>query len=271
MSLVESLLDFSDVEDTAGTSIDQVDGLLHDALNRIERLLCHAEVGERLRDGLTVVIAGPPNVGKSSLMNALARRDVSIVSPTPGTTRDLIEISMDVGGFPVVVVDSAGIRETTDPVEAVGVARARSRCESADLTLWLTSCVDAAPAEPPPGSALRVKSKWDLAPEILVPADEIAVSARSGRGLDLLMRRIRGFAEGHFSGAETSLIGTERQRVAVQEASRAIRRVLSDREAPIEVVAEELRIAERAMSRVVGRIDVEELLGDIFSRLCVGK
>ena len=135
MALIEAQIDFSDVEDSDALSLDQARVIAATAAARTLAALAGAAAGERLREGFTVVIAGPPNVGKSTLMNALARREVSIVSPIPGTTRDLVEASLDLRGFPVTLVDTAGLRESDDPIEREGVARARRRAERADLTL----------------------------------------------------------------------------------------------------------------------------------------
>ena len=137
MAMIEAEIDFSDVEDASDFSLESVRGAVRAAIERIDRALSTADSAARLREGFTVVIAGPPNVGKSTLMNALLRRDVAIVSPIPGTTRDLIEVFLDLKGYPVMLVDTAGIRDSADAIEQEGVARARRRAKSADLTLWL--------------------------------------------------------------------------------------------------------------------------------------
>ena len=137
MAIIEAEIDFSDVEDASDFSLESVRGAARGAIERIDRALLTADAAARLREGFTVVIAGPPNVGKSTLMNALLRRDVAIVSPIPGTTRDLIEVFLDLKGYPVMLVDTAGIRESADAIEQEGVARARRRAKSADLILWL--------------------------------------------------------------------------------------------------------------------------------------
>ena len=137
MAAVEAQIDFSDVEDAGDLTLEAVKRAARAAIERIDRALATADAARRLREGFTVVIAGPPNVGKSTLMNALAGREVAITSPIPGTTRDLIEVFLDLRGYPVTLVDTAGIRDSDDPIEQEGVARARRRAESADLTLWL--------------------------------------------------------------------------------------------------------------------------------------
>ena len=142
MAILEAQIDFSDVEDADALSLDAARAVAAEAARRLRAALAGAEAGARLREGFNVVIAGPPNVGKSTLMNALARRDVSIVSAIPGTTRDLVEVSLELRGYPVTLVDTAGIRDTDDPIEREGVARARRRAEEADLTLWLSDGAD---------------------------------------------------------------------------------------------------------------------------------
>src|SRR5579863_6525165 len=161
MAAVETQIDFSDVEDSSEFTLRTVKDAARAAIGRIDRALLTADKAQRLRDGFTVVIAGPPNAGKSTLMNALAGRDVAIVSAIPGTTRDLIEVFLDLRGYPVILVDTAGIRESGDPIEREGVARARLRAGSADLTLWLDDGGDSlAPSVASP--ILLVRTKIDL-------------------------------------------------------------------------------------------------------------
>jgi tRNA modification GTPase len=163
MAAVEGQIDFSDVEDADGLTLDAVKHAARAAIARIDRALATADAGERLREGFTVVIAGPPNVGKSTLMNALAGREVAITSPIAGTTRDPIEVFLDLRGYPVTLVDTAGIRDSADPIEQEGVARARRRAAGADLTLWLDD--GAGGQTPSVGSpALSVRTKIDLSP-----------------------------------------------------------------------------------------------------------
>ena len=159
MAAVEAQIDFSDVEDADALTLEWVKSRARAAIGRIDRALATAGAAERLREGFTVVIAGPPNVGKSTLMNALAGREVAIISPIPGTTRDLIEVFLDLRGYPVTLVDTAGIRDSADPIEQEGVARARRRAAGADLTLWLD---DGAGAETPSfGSQILKRADQD--------------------------------------------------------------------------------------------------------------
>jgi len=272
MALLESLLDFSDIEDPEARSVIDVMTAISEIRERIRALLLGSSHSERLRDGLVIVIAGPPNAGKSSLINYLTKREVSIVSSNPGTTRDLIEVLVDIAGFPIVLVDTAGIRESSDPVEAEGIVRARKRSDSADLTLWLTSCMDVDSVDQTQKcTVLKIKTKCDLAPDVHFSDEYIKVSTITGVGISTLVERIAGIAHSRLGGAANSLITTQRQRAAILEANDALARFMGDPAAPIEVMAEELRFAARCMSRVVGRIDVEEVLTGVFSRLCVGK
>jgi tRNA modification GTPase len=274
MGLLEAFLDFSDIEDSDTLSMHEVVAAVGDIRERTRTLLLNSDYSERLRDGLIVVIAGPPNSGKSSLINYLAKREVSIVSVVPGTTRDLIEVFVEIAGFPVVFVDTAGIRETNDPVEAEGVARALKKRDSADLTLWLTSCWDDDDLDEKQGlEVLRIKTKCDLASNAAFSDEYIGVSTVTGIGIDILIARILEFAQTQLGSLADSLITSERQRAAILDADSALERFLCSciSNARIEFLAEELRSAARCMSRVVGRIDVEEVLDSVFSRLCVGK
>jgi tRNA modification GTPase len=221
---------------------------------------------------MTVVIAGAPNVGKSTLLNHLANRDVAIVSPIPGTTRDSLEVAAEIEGFPVTFIDTAGIRETVDPIEFQGISRALKRGASADLTLWLLD--GDAPQPAPSGfskNVQRVRTKIDVAGNPSDLADAIAISAQTGAGLDLIVARIAEFAREHFSGAGNLAFGTERQRSAALDAITALDRIQGEPHMQPEMVAEELRHAGHALGRVTGRIGVEEVLGEIFSRFCIGK
>jgi len=258
MATIEAQLDFSDVEDSWDLGLETIRRGARAALARIDRALATAASAERVRSGFVVVIAGPPNVGKSTLMNAIAGREVAITSPFAGTTRDPIEVALDLRGFPVSLIDTAGIRDSDDPIEQEGVRRALERAERADLTLWLED-------GPPEGAAavrgptLRVRTKSDLATE--TPAStaraEFAISARTGEGLDGLLDAIADRAVEGVS-AEPVVLALARHREAFGAARDALAAALSP-----DLTA--------AMDRVVGRIGVEDVLGRIFSRLCVGK
>jgi tRNA modification GTPase len=272
MAIVETQIDFTDVEDASDFTLETVKDAARGAIERIDRALATADAAARLREGFTVVIAGPPNVGKSTLMNALAGRDVAITSPVPGTTRDLIEVFLDLRGYPVILVDTAGVRESHDPIEQEGVARARRRAESADLILWLSDRAD--DLGPSLGSAtLVVRTKMDLKqadPSAGKPAG-VAISAKTGAGVDRLLDVIAELAEERMSSREPTLLTLERHRRGFQEARQALAATLVPGAAEPELIAEDLRRAALAMDRIVGRIGAEDVLGEIFARLCVGK
>jgi tRNA modification GTPase len=272
MAAVETQIDFTDVEDASDFTLETVKDAARGAIERIDRALASADAAARLREGFTVVIAGPPNVGKSTLMNALAGRDVAITSPVPGTTRDLIEVFLDLRGYPVILVDTAGVRESHDPIEQEGVARARRRAESADLILWLNDRAD--DLGPSLGSAtLVVRTKMDLKqadPSAGKPAG-VAISAKTGAGVDRLLDVIAELAEERMSSREPTLLTLERHRRGFQEARQALAATLVPGAAEPELIAEDLRRAALAMARIVGRIGAEDVLGEIFARLCVGK
>jgi tRNA modification GTPase len=275
MAVIEAQLDFSDVEDAESLTVADVHRLASEAVERIRTVLAPAQSGERLRDGFSVVIAGPPNVGKSTLMNALSRREVSIVSPRPGTTRDLVEVALDLGGYPVTLIDTAGIRPSNDEIEMEGIERAQRRALEADLTLWLVEC-GRVPSPIPSGvePALIVWTKSDLA----TPGAKFAasgnnsiyyVSAQTGDGMSELLHAVACFCDSLCPGS--ALITAERHRTAFMDAEAALVRALSNGQDTLELLAEDLRLAARALARIAGRVDVEDLLDNIFARMCVGK
>jgi tRNA modification GTPase len=273
MAAVETQIDFTDVEDASDFTLESVKGAARAAIERIDRALATADSAQRLREGFTVVIAGPPNVGKSTLMNALAGRDVAITSPIPGTTRDLIEMFLDLRGYPVILVDTAGIRDTHDPIEQEGVSRARRRAESADLTLWLD---DGGEDQGPPSleaPTLPVRTKIDLGgvAKAAARSADLAISAKTGAGVDRMLDVIAELAEERMSSGEPALLTLERHRRGFQDARGALASAAAPDAAEPELIAEDLRRAASAMDRIVGRIGVEDVLGEIFARLCVGK
>jgi len=275
-ALIEAGIDFSDEGDVPAELIAPALKKIKTLLDEIEEVLAAQGQSERLRDGLVVAITGPPNVGKSTLMNQLARREVAIVSPHAGTTRDVIEVQLDLDGYPVTVIDTAGIRETDDPVEQEGVRRARARAGEADLVLWLA---DAAAEEIDHGGAAPVwlvRNKIDL-DSVGRPMAEVAgqrhfmISARRGDGVPELIAGLVRFAEGYFGASEGGLISRVRQRQLLQETAFSLRRSIGAVGEGEELVAEELRIAAHCLGRLLGRVDVEDILDVIFREFCVGK
>jgi tRNA modification GTPase len=273
MAAVETQIDFTDVEDASDFTLESVRRAARAAIERIDRALATADAAARVREGFTIVIAGPPNVGKSTLMNALAGREVAIISPIPGTTRDLIEVFLDLRGYPVLLVDTAGIRESSDPIEQEGVARARRRAESADLTLWLSDGGDdqVQPNLEAPTLAVRTKIDLNGVAEPAARPSDLAISAKTGAGIDRVLDAIAELAEERMSSREPALLTLERHRRGFQDARRALGAASAPEASEPELIAEDLRRAAAAMDRIVGRIGVEEVLGQIFARLCVGK
>ena len=270
MAAIDALLDFSDIDDAEDYAGAEFRARIGQARARIRAALEGSLGVARLREGFTVVLAGAPNAGKSTLMNALTRQETSIVSAIPGTTRDAIEVALDLGGYPVVLVDTAGIRETEDTIEAEGVRRALKRAERADLVLWLAE--DGAP-EPALGApVLRVRAKADLAGAAQPGnAQAVSVSGLTGAGLADLLAAIQSRAEEALAPASQSLLVRERHRLAFTDADAALESALQIGLDSPELAGEELRRAARCLERVAGRISVEDVLDEIFSSLCVGK
>jgi tRNA modification GTPase len=231
---------------------------------------------ERLRDGLTIAILGAPNVGKSSIINKLSQREAAIVSSIAGTTRDVIEVRMDIAGYPVTFADTAGLRASADEIEAEGVRRALARAEHADVKLLVFDggqwpWIDTETAKLIDGAAICVVNKADLLrePEPVAVADRAALklSCKTGLGLETLVGEIAAAAKGAMSGGE--LLTRARHRAAVEEAKAALDRARSAGQ--LELKAEDLRLAVRAIGRIAGRVDVEDVLDLIFKEFCIGK
>ena len=272
-TLMEAGLDFSDEADVADDATRMASDVVETFLPQIEAHLAD-RTGERLRDGFRVVIAGPPNAGKSSILNALAKRDVAIVSEEAGTTRDVIEVHLDIGGVPVIVADTAGLRESGGTVESEGIRRAVSRAEAADLVLWVMDAA-AVNLEPSPGfggvPVLRVTNKVDLVSGPVRETESgLSLSAKTGEGLETLLATLGDRAAVGLETQAAAPITRIRHRVELVSVRDALKRFVNhDLEA--ELRAEELRIAAHHLGRLTGRIDVEEVLGAIFSEFCIGK
>ena len=276
-ALIEAGIDFSDEGDVPAELIAPALAKVKALLAEIEEVLAGQGRSERLRDGLVVAIAGPPNVGKSTLMNQLARREVAIVSPHAGTTRDVIEVQLDLDGYPVTVIDTAGIRETDDPVEQEGVRRARARAADADLVLWLSDSPQVSIDHDGTAPVWMVRNKIDLE-EAGRPLAEsrrgqgvFQISASRGDGVPELIAALVGFAQSYFGGSEGGLISRTRQRKLLQETAASLRRCVAVVGQGEELAAEELRTAAHSLGRLLGRVDVEDILDVIFREFCVGK
>ncbi|HMU49849.1 MAG TPA: tRNA uridine-5-carboxymethylaminomethyl(34) synthesis GTPase MnmE [Geminicoccaceae bacterium] len=268
LAVVEAEIDFGPDQDLPADLVDSLAASVAAVRDGMARAVATARSGERLREGLVVAVTGAPNAGKSTLVNRLAGRDVAIVTAVPGTTRDVIEVAIELAGLPVVLLDTAGLRDTTDPVEAEGVARARRRAATADLRLLLI-----APGEPvpePDDGSLVVRSKADLA---VGPAGSgpLAISALTGTGIEALLDEVAGRLRA-IAGEGTAAVTRERHRLALMDATAALERFLAGRrDLELALLGEELRLAVEAIGRVTGRVGVEEVLDRIFARFCIGK
>jgi tRNA modification GTPase len=219
---------------------------------------------ELLKDGVRVVVAGPPNAGKSSLLNAIAGEERAIVTANPGTTRDHIEVPLALGGVPVLLTDTAGLRDTEDQVEAIGVARAEWLVEGADVLVWLGDSGKA----PAHQRLIKVHAKADLADRGKAPAGSVPISAVSGEGLKQLLERIAEEAESLLPG-EDAIALNSRQARHIEEAADALGEAASGSE--LVIAAESLRLARAAFDRLTGKAGVEDLLDALFNRFCLGK
>jgi tRNA modification GTPase len=287
LALVEAGIDFSDEADVPENLLEPALHAAQQLRSKIAVALADGGRGERLRDGLVVAIAGPPNAGKSTLLNRLARREAAIVSPYAGTTRDVIEVHLDVGGYPMTLVDTAGIRDSADPIEQEGVRRAKSRAAEADLVLWV---IDASAtgarshriAEKIDNSICwLVRNKIDLGGDKLgIRCESLSnssqprfmVSAATGAGIDPLVAGLSAFARDYFLAAESALVTRARHRQALEATMAALDRALAQGGAGTEeLVAEDLRLAATELGRLIGRVDVEDILDAIFRDFCIGK
>jgi len=274
---VEAHFDFSD-EDLPGELMVEAKARITAVLGAMSAHLDDDGRGERIRDGVRIAIVGPPNVGKSSLLNALAGRDAAIVAETAGTTRDVIEVHLDLGGFAAVIADTAGLREAQDAIEREGVRRARARAEDADIVIVM---FDATDAEPAIGvergllgdSAIAVVNKIDLrrpkTPLDVAGLRAMEISVMTGEGLDPLIDAMRKRIAERFAVGEAPALTRARHRAALEECVAALRG--AENSALPELMAEDLRLAVRALGRITGRIGVEDILDVIFAEFCIGK
>jgi tRNA modification GTPase len=280
-ALVEAAIDFVDEEGVAEAAVRRIDGELESLRSDMNAALAGSRAAEMLRHGVKVALVGKPNTGKSSLLNALARKEAALVSPLAGTTRDVIEVPLDLGGIPVILCDMAGLRENaSDEVEAAGVRKARREVAEADLLIWVWSA-DISGSDVPDASIepdIVVRGKADLRPADSIrrrnepgSAASVEVSARTGTGIACLLNAISGLAKLKISGCESVVVTNQRQREALESTVREIGFALESRIDRLELKAECIRAAAEGIGRITGRIDVEEWLGAIFSRFCVGK
>jgi tRNA modification GTPase len=283
LALVEAVIDFPDEGDVPHDLVAPARDIARELYDAIGALLDDRHRGERLRDGPVVAIAGPVNVGKSSIINLLAGRSAAIVSPHAGTTRDVIEVHLDLGGYPLTVLDTAGLRDSVDPVEQEGVRRARERAAEADLMLWVVDASEAEAAAPPAGSGGRSPETWVIFNKCDVAQHEcgkvakyhghkrLELSAKTGLNFDKLLRMLAEFLASNFSTDTSVLITRARHRHLLEGCRQSLGRALAEPEGREDIIAEELRLAARDLGRLTGRVDVEDVLDVIFRDFCIGK
>jgi len=279
-ALTEAAIDFADEADVGARACEEARALVAGLLPQTRRHLDDGRRGEIVREGFRVAIAGPPNVGKSSLLNALARREAAIVSDEAGTTRDVIEVTLDLGGVPVILSDTAGLREASGKVEREGIRRAVARARDADLVLWLMDAADPQPALPPDllrgsGEMLWVLNKTDLVAgdsgRLAADPGWLRMSVLTAEGLPELIRTIEARAAAAAGACETPVITQARHRQQIEATAEALDAYLSGAPADLELRAEDLRRAATALGRITGRVDAEDVLAEIFGRFCIGK
>ena len=265
LALIEASIDFADEDDAPQTVEEEVSALIAGICSNLKLLVDQGKSGERVRDGFRVALVGAPNVGKSTLLNAIAGREAAITSPVAGTTRDVIEVACDLDGLPVVFVDLAGVRETDDPVEAEGVRRALEKANAADLRVFLGSedtnrefeGVEARPID------LHVWTKSDVAEN----QAEMSLSAITGEGvsdfLESISKRLGDIALG------SGVVSRSRQTHLLSDALVLLERL--DGSVASEILSEQIRLGLSLFDEILGAIETEELLDEIFSRFCMGK
>lgn len=270
LAWAEAEIDFAD-DELPGDVRDRIRAQVSDIEREIETHLADGRRGEIVRDGLFLTVIGPPNAGKSSLINMLAKRDVAIVAETAGTTRDIIEVRLDIGGYLVVASDTAGLRETADAVESEGVRRALKRAEQSDLVLMLLDGSTERPSEGLPVGAVEQADLvvWNKADLGGVHAG-LNISLKTGEGVGKLLEEIGKIVALRLAiEGEAAIVTRARHRRALGEAVASLDRALEAPES--ELFAEDLRLAVRAIGRITGRVDVEDLLEIVFRDFCIGK
>lgn len=267
LARAEAAIDFSD-DGVGETEFEASRAAAKEIYQEIQRHMDDAGRGEALREGLRLAIIGPPNAGKSSLINALAKRDIAIVAETPGTTRDVIGVRLNLGGFPVHVSDTAGLRETNDAIEAEGVRRAKAEAAASHLTLLLLDGSDGAQSAEGIKADLIVRNKSDLAS--FRKGDGLSLSLKTGAGLAAVIEALTAqVALKLDSRSESPALTRPRHRRALEEALGHLAHAEAATEP--ELFAEDLRLATRAIGRITGSVDVEEILDSVFRDFCIGK
>jgi tRNA modification GTPase len=281
LARLEAEIDFAPDEDVPADALAAIRPVLARVSAEMAAHLDDARRGERLRAGLTVAVIGPPNAGKSSLINRLARRDVAIVTAEPGTTRDVLEVHLDLAGYPVTLLDTAGLREPEGSAEAEGVRRARQRAGAADLRLVLLDGgfwpgLDPETLALIDADAIVAVNKADLgrlpSAPIVAGRPALRLSCLGGEGFEDLLQVLSARAAGQMALGEAPLLTRARHRAALESAREALGRIAAlPPDAELALVAEDLRLAVRAIGRITGRVGVEDLLDIIFAEFCIGK
>lgn len=279
LAYVEAALDFSDEADIGQTTFANARSIIEVLVPALTHHLDDGHRGEILREGFRVALTGPPNAGKSSLLNALARREAAIVSEQAGTTRDVIEVHLDLKGLPVIVSDTAGFREAEGAVEQEGMRRSLAAAQAADLVLWLTDATHPQTAMPDELVAmadrtLLVLNKVDLLPDGAPPAlpdDMVPLSVKTGAGVPELVARLQVIASERIGHPGEAVITQVRHRRLIEACRDSLAAFLEGARDDVELRAEDLRRAADALGRVTGRVDVEDVLDQIFGRFCIGK
>ena len=266
-ALLEATIDFVD-EDVPVDVYPEVMTLIGNVTNQVRYEAAGVRIRERVRDGFEVALVGPPNSGKSTLLNRLAGREAAITSDIAGTTRDVIEVKMDLNGLPITILDTAGLRESDDILEGIGIERGKDRALAADVRIHLLDDLPINNDQSVFGLDLYVKSKADLESN---PIDQ-AVSGVTGYGMDHLLDQISSYLREQLAGA--GIATHTRHQMALEAAAVALDSVtlgLNAVNTPVDLLAEDLRIAIRSLDSLIGRVDVENVLGEIFSSFCIGK
>ncbi len=274
LALLEAEIDFPDEDDVPGGLSQRTGPMITALIADIDQALGQARRGERIREGYRIVLIGDTNAGKSTLFNRLAGRDAAIVTDTPGTTRDVLEAQLTIGGYAVTLMDTAGLRETGDAIEAEGVRRARARAREAELRIWVRApgFEGAAVADLVRPGDLVVLNKSDL--EDQTPPVDMAclpVSASSGQGMEALEAWLSERIARDLSGADFPAVTRERHRIRLERARDHLAAAQGAMRLGPEVAAEEMRRAARALSEIVGEVGVEDVLGEVFASFCIGK
>lgn len=267
-AMIEAELDFSDEEDVPTDISEAGISQIGSVLEEIKAHLDDNAAGEIIRDGYKIALAGKPNSGKSSLLNVLAKREVAIVTSEPGTTRDIIEVNLDISGYAVTIFDTAGIRESDNVVEQEGIRRAKMTVKEADLVIWLKDQKEELPENISDYENVHILFSKDDGEEHSIGD---SISSQTGYGIDTLIQTIETNIKDRVQNFESGLLTRKRYRLALEECSVYLEKSILNGTNDVELTAESLRLASDCIARITGRIDVEDLLDVIFSEFCIGK